>query len=375
MKARLLVARRVLFWCHLAVGLGVGLWVLFMAITGIIIAYQAEFISFAEMSYRISQPEEGICKLPSVLLTTVEGQSGRTASTLVLFSDPHRPAEVLFGRKEVWLIDPCRGRILAAGTGPLRRFFRSVVELHYAAKFRNQTHPWLRQIKDAANLGFFLLLISGILLWIPRRWRWSSYKAVVLIRKGAKRRSRDWNLHHVIGIWAVVPLLLISSSGAVLAYPWARGLLYRAAHEQMPPPRKAEPISVRSADRTWSPTFDRAIALAMQQDPHWQRLEMSLPSASEHAVAITIDDGDGGKPQKRIRLQYSLGSVALIKAERFDQLPRGRQWTLYARYLHTGEFFGVFGKCIALLAGLSAILLVWTGFALSYRRWKTWRQA
>jgi uncharacterized iron-regulated membrane protein len=372
MKSHLHVARRVLFWCHLAVGLGVGLWVVFMAITGSLIAFQAEFISFAERTYRISHPQEESCKLPSALLTNVEDQSGRAASTLVLFSDPHRPAEVLFGRKEVWLIDPCRGRILAAGTGPLRGFFRSVIELHYAATFRNQTHPWLRQLKDAANVGFFLLLLSGVLLWIPRRWRWSSFKAVLLIRKGAKRRSRDWNLHHVIGICAVVPLLLISSSGAVLAYPWARGLLYRAAHEQIPLPRSAESMIVRSADRRSYPTLDRAIALTMQQDPQWQRLEMSLPSASEHAVAITFDDGDGGKPQERMRLQYSLGRFAQIKAERFDQLPRGRRWTLYARYLHTGEFFGFFGKCMALLASLSAMLLVWTGFALSYRRWRRW---
>jgi hypothetical protein len=40
--------------------------------------------------------------------------------------------------------------------------------------------------------------------------------------------------------------------------------------------------------------------------------------------------------------------------------------------LHTGEFFGFFGKCMALLASLSAMLLVWTGFALSYRRWRRW---
>lgn len=38
------------------------------------------------------------------------------------------------------------------------------------------------------------------------------------------------------------------------------------------------------------------------------------------------------------------------------------------RFLHTGEVFGLWGQTIAGLVSFAALLMVWTGFALAYRR-------
>jgi hypothetical protein len=38
------------------------------------------------------------------------------------------------------------------------------------------------------------------------------------------------------------------------------------------------------------------------------------------------------------------------------------------RFLHTGEAFGFIGKVIATVATAGSLFLVYTGFALSYRR-------
>jgi uncharacterized iron-regulated membrane protein len=43
------------------------------------------------------------------------------------------------------------------------------------------------------------------------------------------------------------------------------------------------------------------------------------------------------------------------------------------RYLHTGEAFGVPGQLIAGLASVGGVLLVYTGYALAWRRFRAWR--
>jgi uncharacterized iron-regulated membrane protein len=45
----------------------------------------------------------------------------------------------------------------------------------------------------------------------------------------------------------------------------------------------------------------------------------------------------------------------------------------FIRYGHTGELWGVPGQTIAGLASLGGAFLVWTGIALSMRRFRSWR--
>ncbi|MGI9206149.1 MAG: PepSY domain-containing protein, partial [Woeseiaceae bacterium] len=50
-----------------------------------------------------------------------------------------------------------------------------------------------------------------------------------------------------------------------------------------------------------------------------------------------------------------------------DRSP-GRQARSWIRFLHTGEALGFFGQTIAGLVSLTSLFMVWTGFALAWRR-------
>jgi uncharacterized iron-regulated membrane protein len=56
--------------------------------------------------------------------------------------------------------------------------------------------------------------------------------------------------------------------------------------------------------------------------------------------------------------------------ETFGGYSRGRQWRLWARWLHTGEAGGAWGQTLALAAASGAVFLVWTGFSLALRRFR-----
>lgn len=61
-------------------------------------------------------------------------------------------------------------------------------------------------------------------------------------------------------------------------------------------------------------------------------------------------------------------SGAVAKREGFADFNTGRKLRTWLRFLHTGEALGWVGQLIAALASLGGAFLVWTGLALSWRR-------
>ncbi|NOK19962.1 PepSY-associated TM helix domain-containing protein [Corallococcus carmarthensis] len=57
-----------------------------------------------------------------------------------------------------------------------------------------------------------------------------------------------------------------------------------------------------------------------------------------------------------------------LKTEAYADFNSGRKLRTWLRFLHTGEAFGWFGQLIAALASFGAVFLVYTGYALSWRR-------
>jgi uncharacterized iron-regulated membrane protein len=87
-----------------------------------------------------------------------------------------------------------------------------------------------------------------------------------------------------------------------------------------------------------------------------------------------IDQSHRGRPDKRVMLYLDPKTGAVANKEVFASQPRGRQWRLWSRWLHTGEAGGFGGQTLAGLASAAAVLLVFTGLALSCRRFAAWRR-
>ena len=111
------------------------------------------------------------------------------------------------------------------------------------------------------------------------------------------------------------------------------------------------------------------LAQARQQVPDWASLSLRMPMKPGDPFPIMVDRGGRGEVHRRtmLNLDVAQGKV-LPSADDLSQQNLGRRLRMYARYLHTGELFGVVGQTIAALCSVAAIMLVWTGFALAWRR-------
>jgi uncharacterized iron-regulated membrane protein len=368
--------RTILFWCHLATGITVGTIVLLMSVTGVLLTYERQLVDWADMRSLAAAPSTSGPRLSMDVLTSraTAAHAGTAPSRVTESADPSRPVAFVFGRDETLFIDAHTGAVLGHGVEGIRHFFQRVTAWHRWLGTEASGRGAARSITGACNLGFFFLVCSGLYLWWPRGWTWRHFRQGLWFRRGLAGKARDFNWHHVFGFWCFVPLLVIVGSGVVMSYPWANALLYRAAGEAVPArgrpraaagPRGGDRHATRAAATI---SLDRAWKMAEQQTPGWRTLTLQLPVPANGAATFSVDSGTGGQPQKRGQLTIDAATGAVASWEPFADQSRGRRWRSWARFLHTGEAFGIVGQSIAGVASAGAVLLVWTGFALAWRR-------
>ena len=383
--------RPVVFWMHLVAGVSAAAIVLLMSVTGVLLAYEKQIIRWAD-GYKTPPATAGQARLPLEDLVA-RASDGRTGPppTVTVRRALDAPVEVAFGREGTVFVNPYTGEILGSGATSTRAFFRSTMEWHRWLALKDASRPVGKAITGISNLIFLFIVISGFYLWWPRTWTWTQFRQVLWFRGGLRGKARDFNWHHVIGYWSLVPLAVIVWSGVVIGYPWASDLTYRMVGEAPPRPPAAAPAGARPeggraaeggrrAEADAAPVTPPAslplgtlLARAEAHDASWRLLSVRVPSPRETSVTVTVDTGTGAQPQKKGSLVLDRATGTTTRWEPFEAQSAGRQWRSWMRFVHTGEYYGVFGQTVAMVVTAGACVLVWTGLALTWRRFVAWR--
>lgn len=374
--------RTLLFWLHLLVGVTAGAIILFMSATGVILAFEPQITDWLERDRRIVTPPPDARPLSAeaILARAREARPDVRPTALTLRADPTASAVVSFGREGGALfVDQYRGVVLG-GLSPVHDALHEVVEWHRWLGARET----LRPITGAANLGFLGLVVLGVYLWWPRRWTHEAVRAVTLFRPGLGGRARDFNWHNVIGIWCAPVLLILTLTGAIMSYQWANNLLYTLTGNEPPPPAPAPGAAAPPREGQRRPRtvetgraavgFDALWARAERQVQGWVAINARLPQRPDGPVTFFIQEPVGWHPSPRSQLVLDAVTADVVKWEPFAGQNMGRRLRAWVRPLHTGEAAGLVGQTIALLASAGGTVLVWTGLALAWRRFRSWRR-
>ncbi len=364
--------RKVVFWCHLVTAGVVGVVILLMSLTGVLLAFERQIVGWADRS-AVTVVRTGDRLTAEALLAAVHGPGGEAPASLTISSDPAAPAVVGFSRGRTRLVDPYDGADLGEGSARARATFRTIEDIHRWLALSGGGRTAGRFVTGASNLAFLFIVLSGLYLWVPRTFGRAQFRNALWFRRGLSSRARDFNWHNTIGFWMWVPLVVVVSSGVVMSYGWANDLVYRVAGEQPPPPRSGPPGGPpREAGKVSTVGLDRLVARAATQVPGWQAIGIQLPSSDDAPVTFSIDAGSGGQPQYRAQLTLDRTTARVTKWEPFASASTGRRWRTFLRFAHTGEYFGLAGQAVASLASAGAAVLVWTGLAMAWRRYRGW---
>jgi uncharacterized iron-regulated membrane protein len=385
--------RKVLFWCHLTVGVVAGLVILIMSVTGVLLAYERQVTYWADTrNYHVAPPSPDATRLsvetllakarearPDTTITTVTMRAGETEPAAVGLAG--NPGAGPGGGRTIFL-DPYSGATLGEGSKGVHDFFHVLTDLHRWLGAHGANRNAARAVTGACNLGFLFIVASGIYLWWPRKRNWPQFKNILWFKRGLHGKSRDFNWHNVIGFWSFTPLFIVVLSAVVISYQWAGALVYRMVGESPPqqrgpgqPPGNAGPQRGVTERRDATPpleNLDGLWARAAQQVPGWRSLSLRMPNSPDAPLTFTIDQGDGGQPHKRAQLTLDPKTGEVARWEPFSSYTTGRKLRSFLRCAHTGEVAGLVGQTVAGLASLGGAFLVWTGISLALRRLRAW---
>ena len=405
--------RTILFWVHLAAGLSAGLSIGIMCFTGAALAFEKQLVAWSENdARRVTPPAAATPRLSMAQLTrrVREARPDIRPSAVVVSADPRDAVTFVLGRDGALHANPYTGEVRAPASIRMHDFMHVMEDWHRVLALGGDQRPIGKVINGGCNLAFFFLAVSGLYLWWPRSWSWRSVKAVVFFNFRLAGRARDFNWHNVIGLWSAFVLIILTLTAVPISYRWGANLIYQLTGDT-PPVQSgpggapAGPVIEIQRPSAESRPLDHDVLLASIQraHPQWRTITLRLqapgprgggapgnaarrpagaspvqaarvPAASDAArhgpqPAVFIVKEPGHWPRTTTTtLTLNPFSGEILKQEGHAALSPARRLRTWTRFLHTGEAVGLPGQLVAGLACVGGCFLVYTGFALSWRR-------
>lgn len=349
-------------WLHLWLGLVSGLIVFFVSVTGCILVFEEDIKLLTRPYMHAEAPVNMPLLPPSVLAEAAEKQLPGFRAASIRYMGPGRAAEVYFRSDSVVYVHPYTAKVKAIADQ--EDFFHEITEGHTAL--------WLpRKVGHAvvtyATLIFTILLITGMILWWPKKWNRHNIRIAFTILWTGKFKRVNYDLHNVLGFYTLPVALIIAYSGLFMGLGWVAKSAYWVASGGQSIPAYYEPHSDTMLTATGTPLtmIDQAWEKSIKElsSPRSEVLIIGIPDSKEEAVYVyTNTEG----PRYQVHY-FDQVSGALLKGTGTDVTPYseangGDQIRRLNYSLHVGSIWGFPSKIIYFLASFVAASLPVTGF-------------
>lgn len=281
------------------------------------------------------------------------------ADTSLVLRAPRQPGETLRATvRGAWdgvvYFDPRNARELGR-RGAREGAFNLVFELHSALLMKDSGKPLLALLA----LAYVVLLVGGLVLWWPRRWRQAF---ALTLDRGALRGLFD--LHRtggaLLGLLIAVPV----ATGAYMAWkPLPQALSALAGQAPLTPPQ------VKRVDPARPPApLDALVDTASARFGGAPVGAVMLPAGSDKPLRVRLRLADDPHPNGLSSVWLHPQTGAVLRADRWDALDAGASAYSVLYPLHTGELGGVALQTLTALLGLALAALGIAGLWLWWLR-------
>lgn len=287
--------------------------------------FQSEIIHALNYSkYHITVPEGALRMTDEELSARVQEQLPEDTQVNFIAindDDPSAPANAMImslGHVD-FLINPFTGEVYGKPVGT--DFFVMVKQLHrfllnVPKNYQGGGFSVGRLIIGITAIVMTLILLTGVILWIPRSREQVKNRLTVSTKHGARRFLYD--SHVSLGIYAVLFLLLMSLTGPAWSFKWynkaAQTVTGYAAQEQL----TTQPVPPQG--------------------------QLMPPSDEQQQTSIPVRHTSS------------------------EPIQQGKNFHLFLMTYHTGTWGGWLVKIIYFLAALVGATLPWTGYYMWYKR-------
>lgn len=374
-------ARKSIFWLHLVSGLITGIVIAMMSATGIAIAFEDEMLEWSDRAVKIAQPPTPEAERMSIATAQSHLQQALpefAANYVEVPSDPSLAYSFYHSRKGPIYVDPYNGAISESNREAVHHVIHEIEEWHRFFGGSGEPGSLGRLVTGISNLALVILCITGLYLWFPRRWSWRAIRAILWFRSYSSSKARDFNWHNVFGFWSLPVVLILAATAVSISFEWGHKLPFLAFGEEPPKARNfgmmaQAPLEIAPPAHNSQPLSAEAM-LAPVQDayPMWEKIGLPLLAPNDaplnKPISLNLYLPDYMPNRAWMPVDVDPYSGLILRATHLRDRSPGLQARIWIRFLHTGGAFGFWGKVIASLGCFAALVLVYTGFSLSYRR-------
>ncbi|RYY21524.1 MAG: PepSY domain-containing protein [Chitinophagaceae bacterium] len=359
--------KKVVLLAHLWLGLSSGLIVVFLGITGCILAFEQEIRGVTE-PYARTEARDKPYLPPTVLKLAAEKHLEGKRVNGVEYPGKGKSAVASYYDEDNYklvYLNPYTAETLKV-KNMNRDFFRVVLNGHF--------YLWLpaeigQPIVASATLIFLVMLITGLILWWPKNK--AARKQRFSVKWNAKWRRVNYDLHNVLGFYMTWVAIFIAVTGLVWGFQWFARSLYWVSSGGKTMVEHVHPVSdttkaagMNVADLVWSEH--------KSDIKDGESLGIYFPVTNTDPVEVSHNHRPGTyyKSDYYHYDQYTARELPATGsyAGKFSDAAVADKIVRMNYDIHVGAVLGLPGKIMAFCASLIAASLPVTGFYIWWGR-------
>ena len=366
----MVILKKINAWLHLWLGLASGIIVFIVALTGCILVFEQEFESMTQPWLHAERPASAAYLPPSVIKEKVSPLFPGKEIDGIWYYGHGRSAKLSIQSDSLIYVNPYTADVV--GIVDHEDFFHFILDGH--------TELWIeakigeikigQTIVGYATLIFFVLLMTGLVLWWPKKWNKSSRDKSFKIKWKAKFKRINYDLHNVLGFYSLLVALIITITGLSMSFAWMSKSVYWLASSGKSP----APYVNSSSDTTkivpgvMMKNVDLAFEKGITEIGTYNKdaIIISFPETPADPISLCTDMYNGSWRYVYLD-QYTLKELPSTQVH-IDKLNLA-DWIRRTNYaLHVGAVGNLPTKILYFLASLICATLPVTGFYVWWAR-------
>ena len=372
---------------HLWLGVASALVLTIVCATGTIYVFQKEVIGLLNRDvFLIEVPANSQVRTVEEMLEEVRNYSDGDVLSL---SVPASENEVWIayvrrenerGRRTAYLVNPFTLEVKLQDNLKGQAFFRTILHLHrWLLLDRSIGKP----IVGWASIICSFLIVSGLMVWVPRKAKYW-YKGLQVKFSGKWKRN-NYMIHRSLGFYAAFFILIMSLTGPHWSFQWYRQGIYdvlglEAPRRGAPQPQPQEQGNSQQGGQPVDETVEQVIeveerfsynhVISMTDSEFPYRGTYRIIPPHQPGTEVTVMKGRTGffACSGSDQISFDLISGEVTNVDKFSDKSLNEQIAHSIKALHTGEIFGMFTKILYFLSALIATSLPFTGVVMWLNR-------
>ncbi len=345
--------KRLMNRLHLWIGLPGAVVFFFICITGSVFVFADEIMDFSNRKFAsVSETHDEWMPIEQMIDSVQKVYPKHRLIYITAQKDTNTSFKFILVSREGLLdvfVNPYNAQIM--GQSRVVQFFYIIAHLHSMLLWHGPG-GWIIKI---ATILFLITLVSGLVIWWPKRNKKNAVKNAFTYKKGLPLRRKMFDWHRVWGFYGLGILLLLTVTGLIIAF----APLSNAVSKAVGGNPDLDFVQAYPADSTRTMADFRPVLKRYLNQPDVEKVQVSYFFTDKSSAVRLLTGTNVGiitnNGSTHMINQYS-GEEIVDKA-----LVRNLETTNMLLRLHTGKYFGWLGLILTFLAGLLGAFLSVSG--------------